>query len=135
MKKLFGETFSILTRSIQLREKRHAVISSNIANVDTPGYRAKELPFAQVMAREFARTGQGREITLRRTHPRHLADPRERVGDAVKVIRERGTPNDVDIDQEMAKLMENNLQYQATVQALIKQFDLLRAAVTEGGRT
>ncbi|RUM89961.1 MAG: hypothetical protein DSZ23_02380, partial [Thermodesulfatator sp.] len=47
---------------------------------------------------------------------------------------ERGVPNNVDLDEQMAKLSENNLQYQAAVQLLVKKFELLKEAATEGGR-
>ncbi len=133
MKGLFGPTFQVLTRAVQLRTKRHAVISSNIANVDTPGYKAKELPFEEIMKREFSKE-KVPPLPLERTHSSHIALDRGNDGVPIEIIKERGIPNDVDIDIEMAKLMENNLQYQATIQALIKEFDLLKTAVTEGGR-
>lgn len=135
MKTLFGQTFSVLGRALELRGKRHAVIAANVANVDTPGYRAKELPFKEIMKEEFQRQGSKEgEIQLQRTHQRHFPLDGAQKGEGVRLIKERGTPNPVDIDVEMAKLLENNLQYQATIQALIKHFDLIRAAVTEGGR-
>ena len=48
--------------------------------------------------------------------------------------RERGTPNNVDLDEQMSKLAENNLQYQASIQMLIKKFEILKNAIIEGGR-
>ncbi len=133
MKTLFGHTFQVLTRAVQLRAKRHAVISSNIANVDTPGYKAKELPFEEIMKSEFSKQTPP-PLPLERTDEAHIPGDQEVTGDAPRLIKERGVPNDVDLDVEMAKLMENNLQYQATIQALIKEFDMLKTASTEGGR-
>jgi len=135
MKQLFGSTFNILEHSIELRTKRHAVLTANIANVDTPGYKAKDIPFEKIMGKELEKSSKG-SLTLTKTDPNHI-DPAELKASKEGLIvtsNERGTPNNVDLDQEMAKLMENNLQYQATVQALIKEFEILRTAITEGGR-
>ncbi len=74
---------------------------------------------------------------LKITNPRHLKPsvlepptyPEEEA-----LPPEEGTPNNVSLEEEMAKLSENNLMYQATVQALIKELELLREAITEGGK-
>jgi flagellar basal-body rod protein FlgB len=66
---LFSETISYLERSLNLRSKRHRVLSANIANIDTPNYKAFDL----VLADEFE--GPGRSvgnIQLKRTHSSHL---------------------------------------------------------------
>ncbi len=168
MKQLFGKTIQVLSHAINLRVKRNAVISSNIANIDTPGYKSKDVPFERLMAKYL--DGDQNGLPIERTNPRHLDkngkqsavyNPLEATSpaghpirahqasivqktvagtaineEASEVIesRERGTPNNVDLDKEMAKLAVNNLRYQATVQALIKEFELLKDAITEGGK-
>ena len=135
MRQLFGPTINMLQKAIDLRTRRHALITSNIANVDTPGYRAKDLPFRQVMEREMG-GGQGDALPMTLTSAGHMdVSGSGGTGDDVPVSsEERGTPNNVDLDQEMAKLTENYLQYQMTVQALVKELDILKTAITEGGK-
>ena len=173
MKGLFGESLNVLEKAIDLRSRRNSILAGNIANLDTPGYRSKDIPFEKIMSEyterkpspsQLSRTDRSHvdergEITfgsagildaenmnlasmdtddkevLSVTDPRHfVSGDEERQGDQLQVSMERGTPNNVDIDKEMANLAENNLQYQAAVQALIKEFDLIRTAITEGGK-
>ncbi|OCC14883.1 Flagellar basal-body rod protein FlgB [Dissulfuribacter thermophilus] len=151
MKGLFGKGFNILEKAISVRTKRNAVLSANISNVDTPGYKAKDIPFEKVMARYLSKEPKGLELAktnsvhlpkkppVSRTHPEHLPKVNEEKlsqSDEGIIVEseERGTPNNVDLDIEMAKLAENNLQYQATLQILIRRLEGLKNAVTEGGR-
>jgi len=146
MKQLFGSTINILEQAINLRSLRNTLITANIANVDTPGYRPTDIPFQELMSRymEDASAPSG----LARTDEAHFNTdgrsgsgttgshgPIDQASDAVTEPSERGTPNSVDIDVEMTRLATNNLQYQAAVQALIKEFELLKTAITEGGKT
>ncbi len=156
MKELFGKAINVLSHAIDLRTKRNTVLAANIANVDTPAYRAKDIPFKEIMAKYLAMPADS-AASLNVTHSGHMApgrapsnrqdafmvttDSRHFVagpGDSrsTEIIQsgERGTPNNVDLDQEMAKLAANNLQYQTAVQALIKELELLRIAITEGGK-
>ncbi|HEY80385.1 MAG TPA: flagellar basal body rod protein FlgB, partial [Caldilineae bacterium] len=126
----------ILDKVLAIRARRNGVISANIANVDTPGYKAKNLPFERALAMYLGEKGDG--LSLERTNPHHLqrkgwekiASPE----DLVVESGERGTPNNVDIDVEMARLAENNLQYQTALQVLIRRLEGLKTAITEGGR-
>ncbi|OAG28160.1 flagellar basal body rod protein FlgB [Thermodesulfatator autotrophicus] len=130
--KLFGKTWQVVSEALKLRLTRHEVISANIANVDTPGYRRKDVPFEKVMAAYLKGSPP-----LKVTNPRHIK-PGLAPDGGVPLIEEEppveGTPNNVSLEQEMAKLSENNLMYQATVQALMKEIELLREAITEGGK-
>ncbi len=158
MKTLFGKTFDIIQKALELRSTRNAVLASNIANVDTPGFRQKDLNFRQMMESYMqdldaeakkdgavspsggsslfmdpGSAGQG-GLPLAATEPGHIVDlprsgPRE-----ILESEERGVPNNVDLDEQMSKLSENHLEYQAAIQLLVKKFELLREAATEGGR-
>ncbi len=132
--RLFGKTWQVVAKSLRLRLARHDVIAANIANVDTPGYRRKDIPFEKVMAAYLKDSPK-----LKTTHPRHvgsdpLAPPLCSRFEEDCVPLDEGTPNNVSLEEEMAKLSENNLMYQATVQALIKELELLKEAITEGGK-
>ncbi|NPB09829.1 MAG: flagellar basal body rod protein FlgB [Thermodesulfobacteria bacterium] len=130
--KIFGQTWQTVTRSLKLRLLKHDVIAENIANVDTPGYKRRDIPFEKVME-AYLRGAP----PLKTTNPRHLKpsvfSPPTLWPEEI-VPEDEGTPNNVSLEEEMAKLAENNLLYQATVQALIKELELLREAITEGGK-
>lgn len=139
MKTLFDKTFNVMQKALELRSRRNTVLVSNIANVDTPGFREKDLNFDELMRSYADDLGLGpaeeaEELKLVSTNPRHLDANAKDPPDIIVESTERGTPNNVDLDEQMSKLSANNLQYQAVVQMLVKKFELLRDAVTEGGR-
>ena len=126
-KKLFDHTMGIVQRTLDIRGARHQVLSGNIANVETPEYVAKDLPFQKVL--ESTLEGPGL-LALKRTHQQHMPVFEEERMDFSRDIEMASAPG-VDVDQQMAKLAENNLKFQAGVQALIKKFEGLKVSVTE----
>jgi len=124
-RKLFDQTFGFIGRSLDIRTLNNKVLSSNIANAETPDYHAKELPFQKVL--EESMEGS-LNIGLKRTHPRHLPEVLE------EDPRVESTKEAVDIDREMAKLAENNIMFQAGVQTLVKKFEALKFTIIDTGR-
>jgi len=123
--KLFDQTINLLQRSLDLRTSRHQVLSHNIANVSTPDYSPKEIPFQKILERSVDPSSI---IHLVRTHPGHLSGGYE-PGVEIETLAQ-----EVSLDEEMAKLAENNLKYQAGVQALVKKIEALRITLIEGGK-
>ena len=118
------------------------MLAGNIANADTPGYRPKELDFAQAMA-AAQRTSSA--DALKTSDPNHLGANGAAVGQeggamgaAASLVRDGGAGNpsldgnDVDIDRTMAGLAENALQYGASARAAGKKLAILRYVITEG---
>lgn len=102
------------------------MIQSNVANMETPGYKMKDFSFAKVM--ESLATGQGE---LARTNEKHIAlDPMD--VEASRAFAEEERP--VDLDEEMGKLSENQLMYQVATKIMTKKFESLRYAIDEGGK-
>jgi flagellar basal-body rod protein FlgB len=128
-KKLFDKTMSLVQRSLDIRASRHQTLSSNIANIETPGYVPKDLPFEKVFARYLDNSSS---IPLEKTHAKHLPaeDPPFPQDFSADVEKDAGS-GEIDIDQQMAKLAENNLMFQAGVQALIKKFEALKNTISE----
>ncbi len=129
---LFDRTFHFLEKSLNLRGARQGILTSNIANAETPGYSAKDLPFRQIMRQTM---GDPSTVSVQKTHPQHFPDP----GSAPE--KESGLPwsvetvsSGVNIDQEMTKLAENNLQYQSAVQALSKKLETIKYVISGGGQ-
>ncbi|GAB4246387.1 MULTISPECIES: flagellar basal body rod protein FlgB [Deferrisoma] len=116
-----------LVDELRYRQRRQAVIAANVANADTPGYRALDVRFERALERAG--------LPMARTHPRHLGGAR--APGRVEVVAAGGVPrrdgNDVDIDREMAKLAQNQIEYQFLTRVLGARFRKLKEAIS--GRT
>jgi len=106
---------------------RQQVISRNIANVDTPGYRAQSVNFESAVQNALHR---GTSLALRNTHDAHLAADSSSVG-FTSAMRNGGSvradQNDVDIDVELTEMSETGIWYQAVSQSVSKKLALLKS--------
>jgi len=131
---LMGKTVDLLSQALGLRAKSHTAISSNLSNVDTPGYRPKGVNFEEELKKAV---GEG-PLPLNRTHEGHLgASPAASLaGDGPISLEslEEGPPGELDIDMEMSKMVRNNLLYEATAKMLSKKFEALRMVVDDRRR-
>ncbi len=128
-KKLFDKTISLIQRSMDIRASRHRVLSGNVANIETPEYVSRDLPFQKVFERFLEDSST---LTLGKTHPAHLPVTEGPLSqDFSSHIEIDPGPGGVDIDQQMSRLAENNLMFQAGVQALIKKFEALKIGIGE----
>ena len=107
---------SQLESYLSLTNQRETVITSNMANVDTPGYRTKDVDFQH-------------ELTRAMNAP-NGTKPQPAVRD-VSGLLERPDGNNVDIDREAMKLSEVQLQYQMGTQLLKGEFHQLLTAINE----
>ncbi len=124
VKSLFGKTYEALERALDISKLRHGLIGSNIANMDTPGYRSKEIDFDRTLKDALEK----RSVDVTRTHPVHMGA----VGSRYEIFVEKS--DWVDIDKEMSKLAENNLRYQTSAEVLLRKFTKLKDVIAEGGR-
>jgi flagellar basal-body rod protein FlgB len=129
---LFDQTFSVLEKSMNLRSQKHNLLVSNIANVDTPNYKAFDI----LVEEEMGKTAGGAKLPLDQTQPAHFSLNGTSDANAPD-IREIQKPiydfhvdgNTVDIDKTMFKLSENGLMYNASAQMISKKFQLLTNAI------
>ena len=133
--RIFSDTISALSKSLNLRSIQHKALSSNIANMDTPNYKAVELDVAEKMAHN---KGAAPGLRLVRTRAGHLPFRSDRTDNlklkAVKppALSLRGDGNTVDIDRTMGKLAENTLLYNAAAQLISKKFKGLKNVIKGG---
>jgi len=124
---LFSKTIEMLSVVLDFRSERHKLIASNIANIDTPNYRPKDII---VFKEELkALIGNGTGITMARTREKHLPESsisRDKADFEVVDIGES-----VNLDSEMAKLAENNLMHNLAVELLARKFRGLKTVLTE----
>ena len=105
---------------------RQQAISRNLANVDTPGFKAETVNFQETLDRMVS---EGPLLPLTTTHDAHLITGEGGTGFSV-TQREGGTSradeNNVDVDVEMTDMSEVGIQYQAISQAISKKLLLLK---------
>jgi len=133
--KLCGGSIELLSHALDVRSSNHNVIVSNIANVDTPNYKAFHIEVEKEMEKLTDDPGR---LRMRRTQPAHMpvaavSEVRgtARVGDTPRFSL-RGDGNTVDIDRSMADLAENNLLYNAAAQIIQQKFQALKSAILGG---
>lgn len=113
--------------------RRHEAISSNIANIDTPGYQRRAVDFEQALASELGTNGGS--VRLDRTDPRHLnvgargGSRPAGEGGAREAVSERNDANSVSIDEEMTNLAETQIRFQALSQTLGQRIGTLRSVI------
>jgi flagellar basal-body rod protein FlgB len=120
---IFGKIISDVTNHMNYRSYRQEVISSNLANVDTPGYKAKEVVFEDEL---------DSRLTLKTTAPNHMIksptesrfpvkdDPFSRIGN---------DSNTVDIDREMMKLNQNQILFDASAEVIQTKIQELKDVI------
>lgn len=117
--RIFSPVIQGLGQALDLYQARHRVLAENVANAETPGYRARDLDFGSALARAFDggdEPGAG--------------DEAEPVVDAQAAVKVDG--NSVDIDTEMSRLSQNALKIVALSQIVAKKYASLRAVITDG---
>jgi flagellar basal-body rod protein FlgB len=107
----------ILSRSLDLTAQRQTLVSQNIANIDTPGYRTRDLDFQREMQRALSGDGDA------------AASPMVR---EVPGLVDRPDGNNVDIDRESLLMAKNQLQFQTAAQLLHSEFNRLQLAINGG---
>lgn len=110
-----GSGLGVLAQLLDAAALRHRVIAQNVANVNTPGYRRREVTFEADLAKSLAAPG-----------PTPPVKPQVVVADGP----ERVDGNTVDLNQEMNALTKNALLYQAAAQIVTSRVASLRAAIS-----
>lgn len=132
--KLLDPTVGAINTSLNLRLTNQNVISSNIANADTPGYKAKAMEFEQTFRDAL---GVADRLTPAGDHPDHIT-PREtdpinpEIYDDPNGV-ESLDGNTVNRGEEMAKLSTNQILYDAGVEVMKRKLGILEYSITEGG--
>jgi flagellar basal-body rod protein FlgB len=145
---LIDPTMTVLANALNGLSSRQAAISSNLANIDTPGYTAQSVDFETALANEVAgmTSGQGNalapssgvaaNVAMERTDPRHLYASgttgafTTTSSSVAETLRNDG--NQVDLETEMTALTETQLKYEANSRLISGKFGQLYDVL--GGR-
>jgi flagellar basal-body rod protein FlgB len=119
---------SALRTSMQWHQQRQRVLAENVANADTPNYQPRDLvrPTAEGLA-AGARPG----LTMARTNPAHIsfASDASFAADRKGGLETRPSGNAVSLDEEMLKVAQNQMDYQAATSLYSRSLGLLKTAI------
>ena len=123
-------------KALQLRAERGRVLASNIANADTPNYKARDFDFSQALAQATAGSAAAGTpaVPVARTQPGHLAGGSGAVpGPALQYrapLQSAVDGNTVDLDVERANFAENSVRYEATLRFMNGQIKTMTTAIS-----
>ncbi len=118
---LFNPLVGDLQQVLSLRLQQHGLGASNLANANTPDYKARYIDFEDALADVFS-DGKGGPGATEAEVLTRAPDPLSADG------------NSVNAEDEMTRLTANNLQFNATVEVLSRQLALIEYGATDGGR-
>jgi len=127
---LFGGTIQKLQNSLDLASAKNNTIANNIANVDTPNYKAKGVAFKEILNGELS------SLEAKRTDFRHLSFSEES-SKGYRVFQKTGgsynnNGNNVDIDKEMTELAKNQIYYQGLTDRISGKFKSIQSVLRGG---
>lgn len=121
--------------ALLVRADRTELLASNLANAETPNYKARDIDFREALSQA---AGRGNSLPLKRTNDRHL--PPDGGGLAMPPERLYRVPaqpaldgNTVDPQLEHATFAENAMQFQSSVEFLNRKVSSLKSALQSGG--
>lgn len=113
--------FGIHAEALKLRANRAELLAANIANADTPNYKARDINFQQALAQAAHQSGE-RSADLTTTNARHISTATGSAMGTELLYRNPMQPsldgNTVDLQTERSAFMENSMMYQASLRFL-----------------
>ena len=131
---IFDNTISFLSRALDMMSERHKILSSNIANQDTPDYKAKDINFIDELK---AAQGSGGVKDISRTNPMHISGNAGSNSRGASIISRPESNsgydnNSVNVELEMANMAQNSILYNASAQVISTKFRMIANAIREG---
>lgn len=124
----FDKALGNLPGNLKLYGERSSLLASNLANADTPGFKARDIDFRKVLAK-----AGGEQISMKTTQGAHLGGASSSVSEAARLYRMPNQPsidgNTVDTQIEQAEFTKNSINYQSTLTFLNGKFKGLRLAI------
>lgn len=128
--KLFSNTFSTLERALDYSSLKQKVIANNMANVDTPNYKPKEVSFQSLFQEELTKP-----FGAKRTDNRHYEFQNNPINSAIVTqqnIQYNENGNGVDVDKEMSDMATNQIYYNALTDRINGKFSSLQTVIRGG---
>ena len=110
------EIIGLVEKALNVRAFYHRVLASNLANVETPGYKEKDINFNEALESKIGR--EGSEIAVKE----------KATADGVNST----DGNTVNMEDQITRMTENNLYFTSLARVITKKFAMMRYAITEG---
>ncbi|NWH03485.1 flagellar basal body rod protein FlgB [Desulfobacter latus] len=133
--RIFGQTYEMIGKSMDISSRRHNLITGNIANIDTIGYTPSDIDFQSALKRAMT---EPEPDNLDKTNEKHLPGNIDGSTGQMNSMDSEDVDiyhlNSVNIDTEMMNLMENNIKFRSTAEMLLRKMTILNYAIDEGGK-
>lgn len=124
------DEIGFMSKALSLHAHRQQLLAGNIANADTPNYKAVDINFSQALK---AATGPDRPVALSQTAPGHLQSKESSPFGAKTMFRQPTQPsidgNTVDMDVERTQFIDNAIRYQFALDRVSSKFKTIELAL------
>lgn len=136
MRELFGRHIQLTGKVMDLRLQRQNLVTGNIANVNTPGYKARRLEFEEKLQSALNQNSLGKMTRTNESHMPTKFSPAGFQGDDFKEFKAREVigKDSVDLDKEMTKNAKNTMVYNALAMVIKKNFQGMQKVIMEGAK-
>lgn len=131
------ENSNLLEKSLNAAWTRNGTIVQNLANVDTPNYKRKDVAFEQLLTESLNKTKLEGNVTDKR----HIAINNNNIDKIQPATTQENSDtsmridgNNVDIDSEMANLAKNSIKYNTLIQLINNGYSKVKSVISEGRR-
>lgn len=123
-------------QALKLLTHRQNILATNIANADTPGYKARDIDFSQQLENAMSKHSYGSsDFLLSRTSGKHMSGKRFSSHDELLYRipdQPRADDNTVDMDRERVNFLDNTVKHQVSLTNLTAQFKNMMSAINQG---
>lgn len=130
-----GEDFSFYQKAINLRQQRQEVLAANIANADTPNYKARDFDFSSALRNAMGEGMRLPDTQLALTSSRHIPAKAVSPDPAELLYRQPLQPsldgNTVDMDVERVQFADNTMRYQTDIAVVSSRIKSLMSALQQ----
>ena len=126
MRELFDVTTNLLSKALEYTGTRHRLLSNNIANLDTPNYKAVDIKFEDALQQVRLADSRNGAIEGQKAEPKLVLYASN--GDAYS------DGNTVEIEEQVMKMTENNILHNSFVNLIKMKFRMLESAISESRR-
>jgi flagellar basal-body rod protein FlgB len=130
-----GENFDFYQKALGLRQQRQEILASNIANADTPNYKARDIDFAAVLRDAMGERMRLPDTQLTLTSARHIPAKALSAGPVDVLYRQPTQPsldgNTVDMNVERIQFTDNTMRYQTDLSVLSQRIKTLIMAMQQ----
>jgi len=121
---------------MDLQLERQNLVTGNISNINTPGYRARRLEFEDTLQKAMNQDARGIMTRTQKDHMPAAFSPDGFQGDLIKNFKAREIygEDSVDLDKEMTAMAKNTMRYNALTMVIKKNFMGMTKVIQEGGK-